>query len=456
MASIDGLASGLDTTSIISSLMQLERQGQVRLQTQQKQTEGAISALQTLNGKFLALGTLAKGFSAAALASTWDLRTASSTDTSRATVSTTTGAVAGEVTFAVKQLASAETWKTTGAVASLQDVVVPAGSVLTLEKDGVLTSLDVGDGTLSAVIEAVKGSGAGVTASAVQVSPGAYALQLSSTATGSTSISLRDAGGSDPFAAGALGGLALITDGRDALLQVGVAADGSGGYEVTRRTNTVNDLLTGSTITLLKQDPAAVVTVRTTSDTAGVADAVAKLVDSVNAALSEISRTGSYDAATKKAGVLYGDTAVRGLRSALAAAVTGTPTSSPGVHGVSVQRDGTVQFDRAKFLAALEKDPAAVSSVLGQSGLAGRLATVAESASRPQGATGAGVLTSAIANRQRSVASLKDDISQWDRRLELRQQRLVAQFTALEKAMSAAQMQGQWLAGQIAGLPRYE
>ncbi len=42
MAAIDGLSSGLDTTSIIKQLMQLERQPQVRLQTRQSATESAI------------------------------------------------------------------------------------------------------------------------------------------------------------------------------------------------------------------------------------------------------------------------------------------------------------------------------------------------------------------------------------------------------------------------------
>lgn len=456
MASIDGLASGLNTSTILSQLMQIERQGQVRLQNQQKQTQSAISALQGLNSKFLAVGTAAKAFSAGSLSTGWNAMSVTSSDATRATVTTKAGATAGQVTFAVKQLASAETWKTTGTTAAMTDVVVAPGSSLTLTKDGIAKPVNVGDGTLSAVIEGIRVAGAGVTASAVQVSPGAYALQLTSATTGDTAITLTDSAGADPFSGYALGSLAQVNDGKNALLQVGVAADGSGGYQVTRTTNSVSDLLAGTTISLLRQDASAPVTVQAVSDSAAVADGIAKLVDSVNATLSEMSRTGSYDSATKKAGVLYGDGAVRGLRSTLISAVTGSSSSSPGIVGVSVQRDGSVKFDRAKFLDALAKDPAAVEATLGENGLAGRLASVADAATRGQHAAGGGgLLTAAISNRQRSVTSLQNDIAQWDNRLALREQRLTAQFTSLEKALGSAQSQGQWLAGQLSGLPNW-
>ncbi len=60
MAAIDGLSSGLDTTSIINQLMALEKVPQQRLQTKQTAAESSITSLRTLNTKFLGL------FSAAA------------------------------------------------------------------------------------------------------------------------------------------------------------------------------------------------------------------------------------------------------------------------------------------------------------------------------------------------------------------------------------------------------
>lgn len=451
MASVDGLVSGLNTSSIIQQLMQLERQGQVRLQGRQREAETAITALQALNTRFLAINTAAKSLTTG---TGWDLMAGTSSDASRATATSSAGAASGDVTFLVKQLAGAEILKSSGTVASTSDVV--ASGTIRVTKDGVAKSIDVGDGSLASVAKAINSAGAGVTATAVQVSSGAYALQLTSTTTGEAAITVDDGAGGNPFASSTLGSVAVLTEGRNALMQVGVAADGSGGYEISRKTNTVNDLLTGTTITLLKQDLTTPVTIKASADTAAVADGVAKLVDAMNATLAEIGRSATYDSATKRAGILYGDNGVRGLRSQLVSAVSGGIGSSSGLAGVSVQRDGTVLFDRQKFLDAMAKDPGAAEAVLGAGGMAGRVATVADNASRSKtAAAGPGVLTNAIDARQGNISALKTNIASWDQRLVLREQRLVAQFAALEKALGASRSQGQWLAGQIASLPSY-
>ena len=65
-ASISGLASGLDTATIISQLMQLEAIPQNRLKTQVTTHESAITKLQDLNTKIAALFTKAEALSKAA------------------------------------------------------------------------------------------------------------------------------------------------------------------------------------------------------------------------------------------------------------------------------------------------------------------------------------------------------------------------------------------------------
>jgi flagellar hook-associated protein 2 len=444
VGSIDGLASGLNTGDIISQHRAIERQGQTRLKTTQKQAESAIGALRTLNGRFLAIKTAAEAFTLPT-GTGFTLMSATTSDATRATVTTKAGAAPGEVTFRVSQLATTTVLKSAGTVASSATVVASSDFVLT--KDGTATTVPVGDGSLSSVVAGINGAKAGVTASAVQIAKGEFALQLTSTTSGASTIGIDG----DPFT-GTLGTVEQVTAGRNAAIQVGVAADGTGGYTVTRTSNTFDDLLPGTTISLLKQD-AVPITVRTTADTGAIADGVAKLIGEINAAAAEISRTASYNSSTKTAGVLNAEGAVRSLRSRLSEAVTGTTTSTPGLVGISIQRDGTVLFDRAKFLKALETDPASVQAIVGKDGLAGRLAAVANAASAPTGTSGgAGSLTAAMSNREQTVRRLQSDIQAWDRRLELREQRLVTQFTSLEKAIGAARSQSQWLSGQLAGM----
>ena len=464
---VDGLVSGLNTTQIISQLMRLERAGQDRLRSKQSEAESTIAALRALNTKFLNISSAAKTMT---LPGGWNAATATTSDATRATVSAKPGALPGELNFIVKQLATTEVLKSSGFVAKPEDAVALAGSSFTITKDGTSKSISVGDGTLNGVVSAINASGAGVTATAVQTDPGKYALQLVSTTSGATDVTVSSFTAPLLQTSSPLGSMSEITVGKDAVLQVGVGVDLSGGYQVTRKTNSVDDLLKGTTVVLLRQDPATAVNVKVSSDTAAVADSVAKLVDSINSALAEITRTASYDSTTKKGGVLFGEGAVRGLRNQLISAVTGSSSTTPSIAGVSVQRDGTVAFDRAKFLTALSADPEGVRTRLGAGteqkvvngttvpavpGLAARVASVADAASRGQGAKGGtGLLTAAVTGRERSIEDLKTDITRWDTRLKLREERLVAQFSRLETALGSAQQQGQWLAGQIAGLPR--
>ena len=456
MASVDGLISGLNTTQIVSQLMQLERQPQVRLQQRQSTVEAAIGALRSLNTKFLAITSATQKLGAASTGTTpsdWQLTTATSSDTTRVSAQASTGAPAGSVTLTVNKLATAASSLSTGSTTTPGAAgLLPANSSIWLSKGtGAAVEVQVGDGSLNSIVSAINKSGSGITASTVQLASGEYSLQLASATTGAGAIKVETAAGSgvDPFAGTALGGIAQVSAGQDAELTLL-------GNTVTRSSNTVSDLLQGVTLTLTKADPAVAVTIDVKSDTEGIASRVSGLVDALNAAMSDIKAVTGYNVETGNKGKLYGDAGVRGLRDRLAGAIVGNGTTSAGMVGVSMTRDGTVAFDKTKFLEALAKDPAAVENALGADGLAGRVHAVADAASRSKtAAAGPGLIASAITSRESQVSSLKTSIKSWDQRLELRESTLRGQYAALEKALGAAQSQGQWLAGQIASLPSW-
>ncbi len=457
MASVDGLISGLNTSDIIKQLMQLERQPQVRLKTKQASVESSIGALRNLNTKFLAITSAAakltdpKG---------WQLATATSSDPAKVAVTATAGAAQGSLSFNVKQLAAAGSYLSEKAVSSLTDptvTVTAANSTIYLKKgDGADVAIATGDGTLGAVMKAINDAGAGVSATAVQVTAGQYSLKLESTTTGlNTGITVGlSPGANDAFTA-ALGTMKTLVPPANAELSIN-------GTLVTRASNTISDLMTGVTLTISKADTLqadgvtfveAPTTIDVKADRDGVAAQVAALVDAVNAANSDIKAVTGYNVETGNKGKLYGDAGVRGLRDRLTGGVTGTGTA---VAGVSLDRNGVMSFDKDKFLKALDADPAAVQTALGADGLAGRMHAIADAASRSKtDADGPGLIASSITSRESQVRSLKSNISSWDSRLELRERSLQRQYAALEKALGASQSQGQWLAGQIAGLPSW-
>jgi flagellar hook-associated protein 2 len=294
--------------------------------------------------------------------------------------------------------------------------------------------------TLNDIAKAISASGAGVNATAVGVSAGAYRLQLTSTTTGAASELTF---GGTSFGAG-LGSLQVLNAGTDTLLRVGT---GPGAFDVTSSTNTVTGLLPGVTITALKADPSTQVSVDVTGDSNGMADKMAALVAAANAALAYIDKQSAYDADKKTGGPLLGDSMARDLRQQVTDAAIGSSTSTPSFSGVSVGRDGTLSFDKAAFLTAYGKDPAAVAATM--TSMSQQLADVAKNASDPT----RGSITTRITNEQDTIRDYTKQIADFEDRMTLRQQTLQTQYAALETMLGKLQSQSQWLAGQLGSLP---
>jgi flagellar hook-associated protein 2 len=198
-----------------------------------------------------------------------------------------------------------------------------------------------------------------------------------------------------------------------------------------------------------------------------VTTAVQALVTAANNALSTISEYGDNKPGSKA--VLRGDSALRDLAGQVLDAVsqqidvvTKTDPVTGAVRkgtasdaGLELTRDGRIAFDSAAFTAALKADPGLARRLVdgdGTSpGVARRLLAVAERATN--GTTGS--LVGLAGGMDRQVTELQSRIDAWDLRLELRQQALTKQFTALESALGGLQNKSMWLSSQLANLPTW-
>ena len=456
-----GLISGIDYSTMITQLMQVEANPQTLLKKQLSETQAQGAAYRAINTRFAALQT-----AAAALPdpTAWTASKATSSSTS---VTATAGAAAtpGSLTFKVDSLATSHSvisdqkWTATGTQtaadldygATTLDIT-PAGSTtpvsVTLDRDG------SGTATLAEAAAAINAkTELGLSATAVQTAPGVYQLQVTSKTTGAST-----------FTVGAADSFDVVTQGTNAQLTVGT---GPGKYSATSTTNTFTGLLTDTTITV--SGLADSVTVNVASDPDAVAAKVKGLVDAANGALETINAYTSKDSATA---TLQGDSTLRGLAmqivSTIAYAAGGDTASAAGLE---MSRTGSFTFDSKAFTEKLTSDPALVARIftgtaagkgadgvldtaddaVSALGFAGKLKALAKAASD----SASGSLTLLGTSSDTAVKDLQSRIEAWDTRLAMRKDALTRQFTAMETALGTLQNQGNWLAGQLAGLPSW-
>ena len=435
-SSIGGLASGLETATIISQLMALEAVPQTKLKTQVTTEQSKISALQKVNTALQALVTSAGAMSTSATGS-WATLAATSSNAG-VTVKASSTAVPATFTVTVGQTALSHQAAFTDAHART-DVVTGATTGVLLKRDGQDdVQIATANGTLEELAAAINAADAGVRATLVRTGTSGgtdqYRLLVESATTGAAgAFELTGSDGAD-----LLGG-ATVRAGRDASISIG-------GIDATSPTNTFADVVPGLTVTL-GSGATGTADIAVSRDAAAQAGSVKSFVDQVNALLTQVA---SLTATSKDGkGLLAGDSTLRRVAGALQDAIYPSDGTSMAKFGVEVDRYGKLTFDSEKFTEAYQADPAAVAAAFtGATGFAGRIKAVADAASDKF----EGSVTNAITSHSTTITRLNENIERWDARLELRRTALERQYTALETALSHLQSQSSWLTSQLASL----
>jgi flagellar hook-associated protein 2 len=434
-SSISGLASGLDTTSIVSQLMQVEQQPQQALKDKVTAEQKTVAAYQSVNTKMQAVQTAADTLG---LAATWQAAAATSSSTA-VTATASAGAPSGEYTFDVTALAKAQV--TTAQIPSGTNPA--AGASIGISINGAAaTNINVTTNTPQGLADAVNAANIGVKAMVVNTDQGTF-VQFNASKTGSAgSFTIT---GLDPATT-----VTNQTAASDAKITVGDPLHG--GYTVSSSTNTFTNLIPNVTLTATAVQ--AGVTVSVKSDADAIANKMQDLVNAANSALAEIGNQTTYTpGANNKPGVggpLIGDMGVQTLQQKLLSTVSTGATGYGSYQQLGLQLDkgGKFTFDRAAFIAAYQANPATVQSAV-QTGVGSSLSALAKSATD----TTTGTLTTAIQGGNDEITSLNDQIDNWGTRLADRQARLQKQFTDMEVALGKLKDQSNWLAGQLGSLP---
>lgn len=353
--SIGGIASGLDTNSIVSQLMQIERiplqQTQQRKATFQQRNDAwsqISTRLSALRDKARAIDT----------ASDWS-KFSKATSSDAAVGVTVTGSPAqGSLSFQVArlatshQVASGNDSPTGASDLSASTDLVGAGT-FSITVGGTQHDITTDSSTtLADLTSQINALGVGVSASIITVDSGRVKLSLQSSATGDDSQFSVSNGLST------MGTFGTVQQGLDAQVTLG---SGPGAITVERPTNVIDDLISGVTLTLTNTTSAPV-TVTINSDLEGAVGKVRDFVNELNSALSTINTRTRTASEGGTAGPLSTDSTARGLKLSLRSAISGTVAGLVGDFrtaasvGISLNRDGSITLDETKLRAAMESN----------------------------------------------------------------------------------------------------
>jgi flagellar hook-associated protein 2 len=473
-----GVGSGLDISGLVQKLMSAEQGPLNAITSKQSAYQGKLSAYGTIkSGLSTFQTTLQKLTDAAKL----QPRSATAGDTSVLDVTADTSAVAGDYSIAVSKLAQAQKL-----VAAGQSDTTTAIGTGTLTFDfGTITggtlsngqysgatftgngqasktvTIDSAHATLAGIRDAINAAGIGVKASIVNDGSGTpYRLTLSSTQTGAASsmkisvngdIALANLLDHDPSAAAGQA-LSQTQSAQNAEFTVD-------GLPISKASNSISDVIPGLTLALKKTGSTSL---SVATDTATVKNNIQAFVDGYNKLVGSLKNLSNYDATTKKASVLTGDSAVRSILAQMSNIVTGTLDSSVGSLtrlsdiGISLQKDGSLLLDSSKLQTALNQHSdqlpalfAASGNTTGSQGFAVQLDKLATATLADNGP-----LDSRTAGINSTLKRLDDDKLREQDRLSRLQTQYLAQYTKLDTIMSQMNSTSTYLTQQLAALAK--
>jgi flagellar hook-associated protein 2 len=260
----------------------------------------------------------------------------------------------------------------------------------------------------------------------------------------SMSMSVTHADGST----GTLGASSTAVVGRSRELQAGQdAVIRVDGREVVRQSNSITDAIDGVNLQLTSAEPGTEIDVVIDRDVAGATDSMKKFVDSYNAIRTFFDEQRQVDAP------LYADSMLRNVVDSFTAALR-TDVSSNGTYsratiaGVTLDRNGYLTFNTDTFKTAMADKPTEIEALFGFNGVGGAFVTATDNATK----YGSGPISAQLSTITENTFALRQKELAAQKRVDLRREQLIAQYTRMEEAMSKLNAQSSSLLSSLNGL----
>ncbi len=444
---VSGLMSGLDTDSIISQLMSLEKRPVMLLQQKEAAYQAKITALGVVKS---AMSDLKSAVSALKSSDDFIAYSATSSDTDILTVSAGDDVQPGNYNIIVNKLASEQNVRSAAFAASDTEVGTGTLTIQVGGNDAVDIVIDSDHNTLAGIAQAINEAETDVTAGVIYDGSNYY-LTLQSKETGASntiSLTMQDDDGVNTDNSGLS---SIYTDpAAQTLTETQAAADAvltvNGIANIVRSSNEIDDLVDGITITLKDADPARTVAVNSDKNYNGLTKKLDNFIKSYNALIDTLAEQTAYNGDQAANGTLLGDSTVsrisQSLSSMIYQGIDGVDSSVNSLSrlGIEIDDTGHLSLDKGRLNSAMEEHPDDVATFFtsdesGNEGIAVKMYNFLDGYLK----SSTGLLSAKEKGLQDSIDDIENRVEQMEVRFAKREENMRRQFNHLELLMAQFQ-----------------
>jgi flagellar hook-associated protein 2 len=436
-----GVGTGLDLENIVSSLMEIERQPLARLQSKESIINAQISAYGAFKSK---LADFQSAMEALGSASAFKQFQATSQDEELFSASADSDAVAGE--YSINVVALAQRDKLASAAFSDTNSIGQGTLSISVGAESFDVVIDSTNDSLAGIRNAINNASAntGVSASIITDDAGSR-LILTSDDTGTEnalSISVSDdsdGNNSDSSGLSAFvnANMTTVTSATDAVVEID-------NFTVTSSSNTISGAIEGVSITAKAMGSS---TLSITRDDEAILESVKEFASAYNSLMTEIKsqRSGQLEADST---LLTIERQIRDVFNS-GSAISGSSFRYLVEAGVSLDKNGEMKVDEEQVTSLLDSDFSSFVNLFSAEGegYANRLDSLADGWLQTDGL---------IDSREVGLNARLDTIDRQRDRMEARlattEERIRAQYAAMDTLVSSLNSQGNYLLSQLSAL----
>lgn len=434
-----GLASGLDTNSIVDKLVALESQPITTNTAYQAALTAQISSIGDISSKIKALASAAQSLGTSGVSANTISQTPAGI-----TAAAGAGALPGSYAITVNSVATAARARSTQ-FQTANDTV--AGGALNLHIQGVATTINIAaNSDLGSVVKQINSSGAPI--SAAVVSDGSHMY-----------VALTNRNTGKPIGSGADGGLTVDSDTTGLGLAVTQNATNAlvqvDDLNVESQSNTISTAIPGVTITATQKttSPSNLVIAQSQAQSAAGIQGFISAFNAVVTALQPSLRPDPSNPAPNGT-LLDGSTAI-GVEQSMNRMLSYQVVPSGTVRtmadmGIKLQNDGTLTLDTTTFNKVLAQDPDAVNAIFNTAttGMADKMSAMSDQYTN----SFSGQLVQRTTSLQKTIKDLTTQNQQLQSHVDNYKLQLQKSFANMENLISNYNSIGSFLSSSGVGL----